>query len=108
MSNDQQYKTIDFEHYKKTGRILHKSFDDSKAERPGGSVEIESLIEAYQTVLELSTDEILLEVKNRIDSNVATSLHNNLPMPLLLDELSYRSSMIDHILIAAIEKYTIE
>jgi len=108
MSNDQQNKAIDFEHYKKTGRILHKSLEDQKTDRPGGNVELESLIESYQAVLELSTDELLLEVKNRIDSNISTSLHNNLPMPLLLDELSYRSSMIDHILMAALEKYTVE
>ena len=99
-----QEQVIDFSHFKKTGKILHKEFDTCKNQLITNT-ELESLMEYYQIVLELSTDEILLEVKNRIE-NKSISLHNSIPLPLLVEELSYRAMMIDHILLKSIEQYT--
>jgi len=107
MSVKSQNKVLDFLHYKETGKILHKSVDVPNSDQINKH-NLDIAVESFQIICELSTDEILLEIKNRIKQKDCNTLYASIPFELLLDELGYRAIVIDHILVTAIEKYTLE
>ena len=96
----EQGRVLDFEHYKKTGKLKYST----PAPHPEDHAVFDEALKAYQSVLEMSTDEILLEVQNRLQTLTSGSLHEDLSIPILIDELGYRSMVIDSILLSAVKK----
>ena len=94
---------LDFDHFKKTGQVIQAKEDNSEYKL------IEERLEQLVLCLELSTDEILLEISNRQDDHGDSySMRSSIPIEFLIEELGYRSSVIDEVLLKAVQKLSSE